>query len=676
MATKHKFSDTEIEFQNYNRLVRNLLGVRIPVKPVPEGQDDLGYTNDVPEIYLAKQHPIMKGLRNDNKKMFRMGVLAHETLHQIFSDFSLLRKEQLSYNTGIEQRLFCTLFNIVEDSNIEYYAPNVIGGVLLKALRYSIQHIYKKSSKIDEGSKEPLTQVVNALIQFGDMGSVKGEFSTPEAREIFGKCVIVFNEGVKAKQPSGRCTAAKKMMEITKPLWEKDKLSEEEYEKLKKETKELLFDHGNDAIYFPKNGLSREKSEKLSRTSENDPEETSVSARRDELAKQIADAIKGSMSDSKRDPIGEIDLSDADPISSNKAEGSSDGGAGASDASVNSSKEDSLGSKIQDALKNAEKAESDDSDITDKDLAELESLEKDAEKELERENEDYDFGSIDLSIEPSLYAGKYPVYNKDMIPRESDSSKYQSILDIYGTAIQAFSKKLARLFKNDLDVKEHKKSGKLNVKRYSSSRVSTRIFDKNASPKDIDDLSVCILVDESGSMCAPINANKCRYEIARETVICLTETFGKLNIPLYVMGFSADSYAPADHYHYIKWKNSKKARLALMQIDARSDNFDALSINIAHQMLKKRSSRHKLLIVISDGKPVCLSMSDSEAFVDAKEEIRKTRKDGIDVLGIAVGNSDTKAIQTLYGKNFFHTQDVRSVFSGASKEITKIIQSW
>ena len=165
-------------------------------------------------------------------------------------------------------------------------------------------------------------------------------------------------------------------------------------------------------------------------------------------------------------------------------------------------------------------------------------------------------------------------------------------------------------------------------------------------------------------------------DIARESAICFAETFEKLNIPLYVMGFSGEDHLDVDHYHYIKWKNTPNTRKSLLKISGKCQNFDAMSINIAHEVLKKRHSAHKLLIVISDGAPCCTRRPLSKLFVETKDEIRKTRKDGIDVLGIAIGNSDTEELQTLYGKNFFHTTDVKSVFTGATKEIMKMIQSW
>lgn len=777
---KHKFSQWEIELKNFNRLVRNVLGRRIPVKAVSETEDQLGYTNAKPEIFIAENHPIMDGLSKTDKKMLRMGVLAHEMLHQIFSDFSLLEKEVAKYSTMVEKQLFSTLFNVVEDCNIEYYSSTVMGGILLKALRFSIKHIYDKSSDIDIYD-DALTQVINALIQLGDMGIVKGRFKSTEAYEIFAKCAVVFNEGVNAREPQGRCDAAKRMMEITKPLWEKEKLSEEEYRKMLESLSKMAAEHSESSGA----GKSSSGAGKSSAHAEGSPAGSAASSRRDEvvraIAKALSDAEKSSSdkkdegsgtgsktksdkgSDSKSETESETGTESetsrtsgsetAEPDMSSKKEGSdakssseptedgfelleddsSEGTDGSTedepildfdeteptsemsdsgksdDPSMEkdseetesgkpsgkedeedptpeeespelSSLEKEIESLLEEAAKEAAKTEDKDYEISGEDEKELESLEKEAEASLVSEEDAFDFGSIDLTVEPTLYDGMFSVYNRDVEPGLDEISQYEysGILSEYGTAIQAFVKKLERLFKNKMDEKEYRKSGKLNIKRYSSSKVTARIFDKKVSPKDIDDLSVFVLVDESGSMrsCFSRGDSKTRMDIAKESAICFAETFGKLNIPLYVMGFSGEDYRDVDHYHYIKWKNTPNTRKTLLKISAKCQNFDAMSINIAHEILKKRHSAHKLLIVISDGAPYCTRRPSSKLFVETKDEIRKTRKDGIDVLGIAIGNSDTEELQTLYGKNFFHTTDVKSVFTGATKEIMKMVQSW
>lgn len=665
------YSPWEIELKKMTKLVRNILGRFIPVREVPEGCNEVGYTSAKPEICLAKEHPIMDGLNEKEKEVFRMGVLAHEMLHQIFSDFEILEKEASQFETNIEQNVFCTLFNLVEDCNIEYYASTVMGGILLKALRFQISYIYKKSKPVSE-SKSAFCQLLNALVMFGDKGIIKGDFTFPEAREAFVKCAPVFNEGVKAKAAAGRCECAKKMMEISKPLWEADKRSEEEIREMMKALEKL-------GRNMPGHNSSSLSSRKEKAADEKAPSSSPTSDRRDDFVEKISKALTKEAEGSGSSLTGadEMPLDDSASKASKSEPGASD----------EKDFESSEKKKIDDIMKSIEKGNDellddveDTIELTEDDIRTMESLSKDAEKDLERESEESDFGEIDLTVTPSLYDNTYSVYNGNVViaPNQKDrfEANYNVILQTFGAAINAFAKKMERLFKNDVDTKEHKKSGKLNVKRYAGSKVTTRIFDKSSSPREIDDLSVFILVDESGSMGQMCVPTKSRYMIARDTAISLSEAFARLNIPLYVMGFSGEERRDVDHYHYIKWKNTKSARLSLLSIAPKCQNFDAMSINIAHQMLKKRHSLHKLLIVISDGVPYCSLRDKSKLFVETKDEIRRTRKDGIDVLGIAIGNSDTDKLQALYGKNFFHTDSVDYIFTGVTKEITKIVQSW
>ena len=144
------------------------------------------------------------------------------------------------------------------------------------------------------------------------------------------------------------------------------------------------------------------------------------------------------------------------------------------------------------------------------------------------------------------------------------------------------------------------------------------------------------------------------------------------------MGFTADKYADADHRHYVRWKNGVE-RYSLADLRGRANNFDSLSISTASAILKKKQAMHKILIVISDGQPsscCTIDIGNEKAYADLKEVIRTTRKDGMDVLGIAIGNSDTETLKYFYGHNFFHLKDEKMAFVNISKEIADFIKKW
>jgi nitric oxide reductase activation protein len=159
------------------------------------------------------------------------------------------------------------------------------------------------------------------------------------------------------------------------------------------------------------------------------------------------------------------------------------------------------------------------------------------------------------------------------------------------------------------------------------------VFDRRVAPTNKSNFCVELLVDESGSMSSNNKALS-----ARECCIALSEVFANLNIPVYVIGFTADTRGhDIVHNHYLTWKNTHNERLKLLNITARANNCDGYSIRYATEVIKKNRSQNKLLIVLSDGAPSDYS-SHKEAVEDVKSAVNWARSKKIDVTSIFFGN--------------------------------------
>lgn len=256
----------------------------------------------------------------------------------------------------------------------------------------------------------------------------------------------------------------------------------------------------------------------------------------------------------------------------------------------------------------------------------------------------------------------------DDIARLNDN--YARILNKLKPGIDTLTGQLKRIFQDDIEERDYRYSGKINTKRVNSGRKTARVFDRRRLPAEKADLIVELLVDESGSMSGS------KAEHAKQAAIALAEVMSNLKIPVYVIGFTADTSGyDAVHNHYITWKNSKMDRLKLLNITARCDNFDGYSIRYGGEILKKKNAKHKLMIVISDGSPACYSYRGADGIPDTKDAIRDVRKDA-SVLGIAIGNSDTEELHYMYGKDFIHIRNMDDLFAGMSKKMAQIIRSW
>lgn len=238
------------------------------------------------------------------------------------------------------------------------------------------------------------------------------------------------------------------------------------------------------------------------------------------------------------------------------------------------------------------------------------------------------------------------------------------------SGITSLTGQLRRIFQADVEEKVYRYSGKVNMKRLNAGRKTARVFDRRRLPAEKADVVVELLIDESGSMSGS------KAEHAKQTAVALAEVMGNLKIPVYVIGFTADTSGyDAVHNHYITWKNTKADRFKLLNITARANNFDGYSIRYAGEILKKKNAKHKLLIVISDGSPACSAYRGTDGIADNKDAIRDVRKNA-SVLGVAIGNSDTEELHYMYGQDFIHIRNMDDLFAGISSKMASIIQSW
>ena len=101
-----------------------------------------------------------------------------------------------------------------------------------------------------------------------------------------------------------------------------------------------------------------------------------------------------------------------------------------------------------------------------------------------------------------------------------------------------------------------------------------------------------------------------------------------------------------------------------------SNNRDGLAVRAAALSLQERGEEHKILIVLSDGRPndIIVNRPNSKnpapyfgdyAVRDTAYEVRKLRNAGIAVLGVFAGEEqDLYAERRIFGKDFAYIRDI------------------
>lgn len=186
-------------------------------------------------------------------------------------------------------------------------------------------------------------------------------------------------------------------------------------------------------------------------------------------------------------------------------------------------------------------------------------------------------------------------------------------------------------------------------------RNDGKVFYKNTLPNEIPQMSVGLLLDESGSMCS---CDRCTY--ARASAIILYDFCKALHIPVTVYGHST-SGSNVELYSYAEFEsidNDDKYRM--MDIAARGSNRDGAALRFVAEQLVKRPEEVKILILVSDGQPAAPGYYGSAAEEDLRGIKQEYRRKGILFIAAAIGE-DKQNIERIYGDAFMDITDLNQL---------------
>ncbi len=607
MALAKKYADNP-EWSAEKRMYEEIYISRTgrETKILDAGNGELGYTSGDGNIHVAFDHPIMQELSNRERKAFRAGVFCHEMLHQIFTDFGYL-ENRLSDMKGQKREVMSLFNNLLEDPAIEHRAPEVVGGSILKSLNFTILTIYEASDEI-KSTDSPFEQLCNALIQFGDMGLIKGRLNE-EAFRYFKEIAPDFNRMIKNSTSQDRTDIAEKWTELTRPLWEAEENLSETIQSIQ---------------------------ESLSAPMCGDPTNVPESENTDEQ-EESGSTGSGNMKEG-------IDAE----------ESSNDSGNDLNPEDLFVSKEEA-DQKARETL-----------DIDTKSLLEVEKLIEDSMDEMEKELVSNVTPAKIPEVNMPEYSGRRNQVNQ--ISSEGVRDAYMSLKNKLKKEIRILTKNLSVIFQNDIDTTIRATSGSFNLKR-SLKQDTVKLFDKRKEKKNISDLAVTILVDQSGSMAGE------KIIRARDASIILAETFSNLSIPSQIIGFTADHDGyDAIHNHYVSFRNLAIERASLVNMKACYNNFDGFSIRYAGRLTQKCNAVHKILFVISDGIPLCQNYWERNSGIkDTTLAIREMQR-LMHVIGIGIGDVPDDVFNKMYEGHFVHTEPEK-LTGEIIRQLKKVIKS-
>lgn len=669
--------------------------VGVSIRWIPKDSNEIGYTyrrKNSACIYLnanqkGKLSSLFEGLDDNQAIFFITGVAVHEFMHQILTNFVLFGKMLDTYTDPRAKNLFKTVFNLFEDSRIESYAPSYFAGETISALNFTIKRVWETSPN-NNPEDNIIRQVIAAMCQYGDLGTIKPELSD-EAKELFNKINPLFDEAIDTKSCAICLSKAKQATSILLPYIED--VPEEDYSstdssdcdsegedaedsdasrssRRKKIGKSSFDDEGSDGS-DGSDGASGDESEDKSdekdsggaseEDGDSEKSEEADSEEKPEESSDGSDEDSGEESDDKSSEEHKKGESGEGDIAPEKGE--SQYLDGCSSAECMSFEDD------PEEVENDSEASPEDFEKAIKELEKtLEVLEKSEEEAEKGEESDYDFGSAE-----------YPTTDKYVkVISHHKATSNPEVYEEYRKIVESDAHELAKLIKRQFKTKpgrvKRADHGDLNLMRYKDPNFrSPLIFDKK-KPREKHCAAVMLLVDESGSMGGR------RITNARLAAIMLAEAMAEVGIPCSVVGHSGDyrySYS-VELEHYTTFKNASADRTSLAMIEARCQNRDGPAIRWASSILKKRPERNKLMIVISDGQPAADRYYGEEAIFDTKAAIRDAKRLHNIVGVILEAGSSTDILKTMYGNDYIECTSSKNLKESIAKIITSQCKNW
>ena len=191
----------------------------------------------------------------------------------------------------------------------------------------------------------------------------------------------------------------------------------------------------------------------------------------------------------------------------------------------------------------------------------------------------------------------------------------------------------------------------------------SRLFRKEIV-RDNSDFVVDILMDASGSQ------RDRRGSVAVQGYI-ISEALSIVGIPHRVQSFcTCWDYTILERFR--EYDDPREKNKKIFEFSTSANNRDGLAIKTVAHTLLQREEEHKILIILSDGRPndriVNRAVSRSPllyvgdfAVYDTAEEVRRARNAGIAVLGVFAGEEeDLAAEKKIFGRDFAYIRNIQN----------------
>lgn len=278
---------------------------------------------------------------------------------------------------------------------------------------------------------------------------------------------------------------------------------------------------------------------------------------------------------------------------------------------------------------------------------------------------------VDMKLSMGIYergADKLTFFCTDAV---EDDKLYQKIKRDVQKFIPSIRKKLIAVDKNSAFNIYGCRSGLLDTtKLVEAYQDVPQVYIRNGSITT-NKVSVCVLVDESGSMgCCD------RDTRARKAAILLYEAVSGISgINLYIYGHTADQIASGEEGHstdirvYVEPGRDKHK--SMVDIHGRWENRDGTAILECAKRIRSKTQEKCIMFVISDGAPAAHDYWGDSAIRDTAIKIKEAEKLNFEIVQITI-QGDIRDTKQMFSKYI----DLRNDLDELPEKMGKIVRDF
>ena len=165
-------------------------------------------------------------------------------------------------------------------------------------------------------------------------------------------------------------------------------------------------------------------------------------------------------------------------------------------------------------------------------------------------------------------------------------------------------------------------------------------------------VATALLVDFSGSTQQRLPCGKSILQIEKEALILLSHAMDAIGDRFALYGFSGRGNASIDFYILKDFQTrfTREVDLRVGRASALAQNRDGAAIRHATSKLSRIDAQTRILILLTDGRPLDDGYDGSYAIADTKMALREARKLGIHPFCITVDKEGAEYLKGMYGE--------------------------